>query len=152
MTSTIMTFEQYNESMNTTSGVANSDVKVGMMKRSEMPQISIFEDFIKDLTENGVMITTGKHSPEMFTPTQSEFNDEKVDAMIANDSFNCKPIIASNDGYVVDGHHRWKAAEKSNSELSAHTVNMSIDEIYEFLKNKDYITKKDINESLENTK
>lgn len=141
------TFEQFMNEQNSVSGVALPDSKIGLIKRKNMPQIREFESFIKDITETGHMVTTIKKQPFEFIPTQSEFNDEKVQAMIDNGSFTSKPIISTNDDHIIDGHHRWKAALETSTLIASHQVNMTVEEIFEFLQDKPYIVKKDINES-----
>lgn len=54
-----------------------------------------------------------KTSPKSLTPSQKDFNSKKVEAIKENlkkDSSNFKPIWISKDGFIIDGHHRWKAS------------------------------------------
>jgi hypothetical protein len=48
-----------------------------------------------------------------------------------NNKASIKPIIVSNDGYILDGHHRWLADynKDKNAETSAIVVNLPILEL-----------------------
>lgn len=120
-------------------------------KRHGMPQISDFDLFVKDLEENDISLTTIDIDPNELTPTQSNFSEEKVDRMIENGSWNAKPIITSDDDFVVDGHHRWLAAANLGKKIECRVVGLYADDLLEFLKGKPYVEKKKINEDMSDT-
>lgn len=124
--------------------VPNQDESKGRMRHS-LPQIRDFEAFTKDLGENGIKMSTKLLRPGDLAPTQSNFNEEKVDSMIAEGGWEKKPIISSSDQFVVDGHHRWLAAAKTKMPVKSRVVDMSCDDLLKFLKDKPYCEKVGIN-------
>lgn len=64
--------------------------------------------------------------------------------MISEDGWKSKPIIVSNDDYVIDGHHRWLAAAKLNEKIPARVVDKTAEELLDFVKDKSYIEKRTI--------
>lgn len=87
--------------------VAEQSVTGGFnIPRSQMPQIVDQEAFASYLVFAGIKVNKTTVNVAMLRPTQTEFDPEKVAAMAAPYS----PIIVSNDGYVLDGHHRYFAA------------------------------------------
>lgn len=113
--------------------------------RHTLPQIRDFEAFTKDLEDNGIKMSTKLLKPSDLAPTQSNFNEEKVDDMIAAGGWEKKPIISSSDKFVVDGHHRWLAATKTKMPIKSRVVDMSCDGLLKFLKDKPYCEKVGIN-------
>lgn len=151
-----MTFEEFktkklNEEINSTLAVALSDVPMGTYRRDQLPQITNYEGFLKDLTDNQISMKQIKIKPSEYKPTQAEFNDEKVMSLVKSyKSGNTpKPVIVSNDGYILDGHHRWKAVYALGYDMDANQVDMGIDEMIAHMKDKDYVMNKKINESTE---
>lgn len=119
--------------------------------RLNMPQIpkEMKSQFHADLKLNGYgEIKKTKKKCKDLTPTQSEFNGDKVKAICAsiNDgSYKEEPILVSNDNKIVDGHHRWKANVDANkSEISTEIVDMTFDDLFKFLDNKTYVVKRDV--------
>lgn len=117
--------------------------------RKDMPQISDFESFIKDITESGYMMIAKDVDPKQLIPTQKNFNDEKVQSIFDNNSYNNKAIITTNDGCILDGHHRWKACCMSDDLQKVLEINMGFDELYNYVQDKDYVEFKGINESFD---
>ena len=80
-----------------------------MVPREQMPQIEGKQvlPFLKSL---GVEPTIKFMKCCDLKPTQSEFNPEKIRNMPAASA--AKPILVSQDNYVLDGHHRWIANER----------------------------------------
>lgn len=121
-----------------------------------MPQLTKFDDFCRDLDENNISLTNQDRKPSDLIPTQKNFNQEKVDKIKEKAGWSRgipsvmmgHPIIISRDDYVVDGHHRWLAAHQLNVHVSCRTVGMDAEDLLEFLKGKDYIEKKTINEEV----
>lgn len=80
-----------------------------------MPQIpkGKLKEF-RDYLESHNIKTTEEQKPiTWFKPIQKHVNAEKVRKFISNDEqIDESPLIATIDGYLVDGHHRWLAAKK----------------------------------------
>lgn len=75
--------------------------------RDQMPQIAQ-EDMTAFLTFAGhenVRVYRSEVEAGSLSPTQSEFRQERVDAM-PNSALE-QPVIVSSDLYVLDGTHRW---------------------------------------------
>lgn len=115
--------------------------------RKNMPQIDNFEGFMKDLTITGHKIVGKSVDPNSLEPTQHDFNDEKVKSILDNKSYNSRPIIITNDEYILDGHHRWKACSMTEDNQDVICIDMSFDELYDYVKDKDYVSFKEIHES-----
>jgi hypothetical protein len=97
--------------------------KIGMtFSRALMPQIKSEQvpNFLKHLTKNDVIFTTKKLPVKDLKATQSEFDMTKVDQLIGQRSNN--KIIVSNDGYIMDGHHRWLADYNTNKESKINAI------------------------------
>lgn len=89
------------------------EVDIGMtMSRDIMPQLPNIPSFLSFLDKKGIPHKKETLRTYNLKSTQSEFDMDKVQAMMyANDT---KPIVVSNDGYVLDGHHRWMANDNSS--------------------------------------
>ena len=94
------------------------------LSRDLMPQISNPDDFISHLKNDGIESRLVKLHPDELKSSQMEFDNEKVHAMMAKPSK--KPIIVSNDGHIMDGHHRWLADKKMNRKTNVHHVDLPI--------------------------
>lgn len=135
---------------------AETDVATGfpntsfsMFSRITMPQIpkEMKSQFHDDLKLNGYNIETCDKKCDSLMPTQTEFNDEKVDAIkasIVDGTYIHEPILVSSDDMIVDGHHRWKAMKDSHRYIPSDVVDMPFKELYDFLDNKTYVVKRDI--------
>lgn len=118
-------------------------------RRHTMPQLTDFEGFKKDLQSSGIKMTLDSVKPHTLDPTQSNFNQDKVDRMKSEGGWDNKPIISSRDGYVIDGHHRWLAAKQLKQRIKTQVIDMDAEDLLDFCKDKDYVEKKGINESIE---
>lgn len=106
--------------------------KIGMtFSRALMPQIKSdqISNFLNYLTKNDIDFDTKKLPVKELKATQSEFDLTKVDQLIGQRTDN--KIVVSNDGYVMDGHHRWLADYNTNKEskIKAIVVNLPILEL-----------------------
>lgn len=100
--------------------VAEQSVTGGFnIPRSQMPQIADQEAFSSYLVFAGVKVNKTTVNVAMLRPTQTEFDPEKVAAM----SPPYSPVIMSNDGYVLDGHHRYFAALRDSAALPVGGLN-----------------------------
>ncbi|USV40833.1 hypothetical protein [Xanthomonas phage BUDD] len=125
--------------------VPNAKDGKGKMRHG-MPQLTQFDAFMDDLKANDIGTEVKSLSPWKLTPTQGNFNEEKVDFLIDQKKWDAKPIITSADGYVVDGHHRWLAAAKLGKDVQSRVIGMNCDDLLKFLKGKSYVETKTINE------
>lgn len=103
--------------------------------------------FLEYLTKEGVKIQRGKMPATQMKATQNQLNADKVAGMawaLYNDPKTKdashplrQPLIVSNDGYVLDGHHRWAAlathdvmsGNKDVSDISVIRVDMDIEDL-----------------------
>lgn len=128
------------------SDVPNINKSLGKLRHG-MPQLSNFDQFAADLKANDIELGTDNVRPDSLTPTQRNFNQDKVDALITSGKWNDKPIIVSLDNFVIDGHHRWLAAHQLHKPIKVRRVHMKAEDLLEFLKGKKYVLRKAINES-----
>jgi len=127
--------------------VPNLDDGMGK-RRCDMPQLTNFDAFHKDLTDAGHSLSHDFVKPDTLTPTQKHFNQEKVDKLKAN-GWGDKGIIISQDDHVIDGHHRWLAAHQKGEKIKARRTSLKADDLLDFVKGKPYVEKKKLNEGEE---
>ena len=99
-----------------------SAMRAGGIPRSQMPQISKkhTDAFQNRLRESGVDFGPGIVDPLDLKATQSELDGKTVGGIMraaraGEMDLHGHPIWISNDGYVLDGHHRWGAASALSS-------------------------------------
>lgn len=111
------------------------DVKNQGIPRSKMPQIATkdYPEFLDYLKEKGGDINKKSMSAKDLKPIQNEFSDAGVEKAIAKGKLD-KPVIASNDGYIIDGHHRWLASYNTGSDVKVFEVNMPMSELMKIVK------------------
>lgn len=107
--------------------------KIGMtFSRTLMPQIDShkMDDYLSYLTDKKITYAKQKLPTSELKSTQMEFDKNKVAEMM-NSNKPGKPIVVSNDGYILDGHHRWLADynKDKNAQTSAIVVNLPILEL-----------------------
>jgi hypothetical protein len=98
------------------------------LARSFMPQIDDIDDFLSHIKEKGIESSLKTLDPDELKSTQQDFDANKVFKMM-QDKGERKPIITSNDGYVLDGHHRWLDAANKLEKIDCHVCNCSILEL-----------------------
>ena len=74
--------------------------------------------YLKDLEmQFGIEAVKTKISMNDLKPAQGEINKAKVEGMAAaiknGKTLGGDPPVVSNDGYVIDGHHRWAAMQEA---------------------------------------
>jgi hypothetical protein len=97
--------------------------KIGMtFSRDLMPQIksSDISNFLIYLNKQNIDHKTKKLPVKELRSTQSEFDLSKIDQMIGQRSDT--KILVSNDGYVMDGHHRWLADYNADKESKINSI------------------------------
>ena len=88
-----------------------------MVKAPEMDEIiseDLINKFIKRLKkEDNLLVTKEKANIYKLNPTINKLSKNKVDKMrkkmLNDDMLVKKPIIVTNDFFIIDGHHRWYA-------------------------------------------
>ena len=106
------------------------------VKRADMPQVksSDYPALMKHLEDNGARFTTEKDVPAKdLKPVQSEFSDVGITKQRAKKGPR-KPVIASSDNYIIDGHHRWLVALNYDETVDVIRVNMTVHELLKLVK------------------
>lgn len=77
--------------------------------RIDMPQVASkdMQELLTFLLSHGVTHHRETVSASKLKPTQKEIDADKARAYTPTG----KPILASRDSYVIDGHHQWLNAE-----------------------------------------
>ena len=124
-------------------GIINLDFGMGL-SRMELPQIKSTDvpEFIKWLDEKDVDSVKTSMEVGELTPIQKEINLEKTDSMAAKheageiDLSTGKPVMVSNDEYLVDGHHRWYALREldTNNRLDVVMIDAPILDLISLMK------------------
>jgi len=104
------------------------------LPRSKMPQVHIddYPEFFDYLSNNGATFSKEKVSPRSLKPMQGEFAEKGVITSIIKDKLK-KPVIASSDNYIIDGHHRWLAALNTNQSVLIYRVSMTADKLLQHM-------------------
>lgn len=87
--------------------------------RRNMPNIENFdlEDFISWIKSKKISVKRTKILGRSLKPIQKDINFEVVKEIMTKSKDKLKrPVLVSNDGYILDGHHRWLAAVNLDSE------------------------------------
>ena len=117
--------------------------------REDMPQIPKDQEdaFLDYLDQEGIAFDNESVDPRSLKPTQTEFNTDKLKKPKKDKT--PRPIIISQDNYVLDGHHRWTSAWKNGEEeIRATRVYQNIKELFKTVHNFDGSETKDITESI----
>ena len=86
-------------------------IKIGqILDRSVMPQVENPDDFRNYLKNNKIMSKKRLVDGSDLRSSQLNFDNEKIEAMMTNPTN--KMMVVSNDGHVMDGHHRWIANQQ----------------------------------------
>lgn len=84
--------------------------------RKLMPQINDAKKFAKTIKQKyNVDSEFTKEPMSDFRPSQNEINKNRVKAVInaiKKQELDTNPLVVSEDGYIIDGHHRWAAYKK----------------------------------------
>lgn len=139
----LMTMNEFFE----TNSLPNTEHNLGI-GRISMPQIHTSE-FLKGIQNNPSVSTTNMmaNTQDLY-PTQDQFNTEKVKTIVLGlrSGNEQKPIIVSDDNYIVDGHHRWAAHNNMNIPIPIIKVNLNVQDLLSYLQGKPYVENKLINE------
>jgi len=115
-----------------------------------LPQISDYYGFVDAVEAEGGVITDETVDPEDLTPTQSNFNQEKV-ARIVSDGpeklLAAKPVIVSDDVlYSLTVITVWLAAIELGIDLPVRRVSLDIEQLHDICDGADFVEKKKLNE------
>ena len=82
--------------------------------RRKMPQIRphAMSAFLDWVGKHGVTVHTVRKRVQELRATQLEIDPAMIDRILADGVdalLSKKPMLASKDGYILDGHHRWAA-------------------------------------------
>jgi hypothetical protein len=94
-------------------------VVMTQIPRHLLPQIpkDKIEQFREFLESKGIKSRRERRPTSWFLPIQKHVNQEKVDSLVNSpERIDIAPNIATAEGYLVDGHHRWVAARKLKME------------------------------------
>ena len=113
-----------------------------------MPQIhkNDYNEFIDYLKDNGAEFSKQTMPAQQLKATQGEFSDKgvmkQVDKQMRGEPR--KPVIASQDNYIIDGHHRWLVAWNTKDSVDVFKVNINADKLLKLVKDFPKTTYKDI--------
>ena len=100
--------------------------------RDKMPQVKQddYQEYKTYLKDKGVSLKPEVIDAKDLKPMQKEFSDQGVAKQLnrnkeKGEGMNPKPLLASSDGYIIDGHHRWLAAV--NSGFKVNILRASVD-------------------------
>lgn len=95
--------------------------------RLSMPQIKNIPHFINYVNHLGIKTEEKVISNiDSYSPTQFDFDQDKVDRIIEDDEKRSKPILVSSDGYILDGHHSYQAASQSGLAATVIEIDLNI--------------------------
>jgi hypothetical protein len=88
------------------------------IERKDMPQIAATDhpEFIKHMADRGIQSQKKEIPAGNLKPTQSKFDQDKVDAM-SLDTAKSRTILVSGCNHIIDGHHTWKKLHQSGSKV-----------------------------------
>lgn len=105
--------------------------------RKKMPQIKStdYPDFIDYLADNGATFKKETVPATSLKPVQKEFSKKGVEKQMTKlaQGGPKKPVIASSDDYIMDGHHRWLVALNTRDTVQIFRVNKPGTELLELL-------------------
>lgn len=117
--------------------------------REHMPQIrrDLMPLFLDDLKKHGINHSLKNVTVGLYKPSQAEIS-HKVMSKIGK-LRNDRPIVVSNDGYVLDGHHRWQVAynQSKTMRIPAVVVDLPILELIAQAKRWSGVTYRGIHEN-----
>jgi hypothetical protein len=128
--------------------------------REEMPQIegSQVGPFLRFLREHGVSVELIPVRVGSVRGTQANVDVDKVAKMVGDlvdapeDHPLRDPVISSNDGYILDGHHRWAARmclDPTDAAMETWRVDLPIVELLRLAREFDGATYKAVGEGVD---
>jgi len=115
--------------------------------RATMPQIASddLEDFFLQLKSKGIRTEKIVLAAHEINPTQNEIDSEKVAGWVLGK----KPLVISQDNFILDGHHQWAAAlvADTGTELDCIKVDVPIVKLLDYARNYGRVEFRDMHES-----
>lgn len=99
------------------------------LQRGGMPQIKQQNHFISHLNKLNISHETNIVNHFILKPTQSEYDNDKVESIVRLNQSTLDGVIASTDGYILDGHHRYLAAVRTHSLIKVLFVDLPINKL-----------------------
>lgn len=99
------------------------------VSRKDMPQISSKDigEFVTYLKDKGVASTSSVIDVSKIGMTQKDINVDKVKDLLGVEKSNlAKPVIISNDNYILDGHHRIVALYNIDKNFKLKTIKVDL--------------------------
>ena len=116
-------------------GIINLDYGK-QLNRNQLPQIKSTDvsEFVEWMKDKGVDSFSTSVKAESLSPIQLEINLDKVAGMKSvhqsgAKDMGAKPVMVSNDDYLIDGHHRWYALKELGEDINVVLFNEPIDEL-----------------------
>lgn len=106
--------------------------------RNQMPQIKYMDHFLNYIDHLGIPYSKRSASPGSFKPTQFDYDEAKIDRIrndIQSGTSQDKPIVVSEDMFVVDGHHRYFAYKLENKDINYIYVDLSLNKLLKLMLN-----------------
>lgn len=123
------------------------------ISRKDMPQIKEVDipHFLKRLQMDGISIVDIELPVNKLKPTQKELNPDRVKEKVNISPKDRKPLIVSNDYFILDGHHQWMAMRIQDPYqlASIHLVDVKMDELLRIARTYERTTFKNINGEVE---
>ena len=123
------------------------------IKREDMPQVhkDHYDELVQHIRNHGGNYIKKHADPKTLKAVQCEFSDEGIEKMIhAKDEVagttREKPLLVSQDNFIVDGHHRWLAAYHLNETIPVLKFSIPIKQLFNIIKDFDHTTYKEIYE------
>jgi hypothetical protein len=104
------------------------------MARDALPQVQAEHHgpLVNFLNARGVQHEVHSLDPNELKPTQAEYDPAKVRALagVKGDG----SILVSQDGFILDGHHRWLAAKEAGEPIKAIVLQAPVHDLIEQVK------------------
>ena len=99
------------------------------VSRDKMPQINSKDvgEFVKYLKDKGIEASSSLIDVSKIGMTQKDINVDKVKDLLGVEKSNlAKPVIISNDNYILDGHHRVVALYNVDKNFKLKTIKIDL--------------------------
>lgn len=112
-----------------------------MLPRASLPQIKSTDvpEFVEWMNSRGADSFSTSVKADSLSPIQLEINLDKVAGMKSvhqsgQRDMGAKPVMVSNDDYLIDGHHRWYALKELGEDINVVLFNAPIDELLDLIR------------------
>lgn len=127
------------------------------ISREQLPQIDFdyLDDILDKLSDENVEVRTGTVPAADLTPSQDKLNNEKVQSIVDQGTWNDdRKLFISKDGFIVDGHHYWAAnmLKEPGRRIPVFLVGMNIIDLINWFNSTEYVENKTITEGKRNGK